>query len=139
MFTAHFTRRFCAAHRLMDDPGVCSRIHGHNYEAEILVESDALWLSNMVIPADEIKRVVDEKYDHRLILELDDPLVDIVDCVVVQGAPSTEYLASQIADDVATAAWDFLKGHAQGVHVTVLLRETPTIQAQATASIEATT
>lgn len=149
MFTAHFTRRFSAAHRVIG-AGICERIHGHNFEAEILVETDVLGACNMVVPAEWVKTVVDYKYDHRLILDSSDPFfqefrgvvpeaIEKYGIVWIEGTPSTEFLASVIADDVANRAWEFLGGNTNiplsFVRVTVLLRETPTIQATATAEI----
>lgn len=166
MFTAQFTRRFSAAHRLPDDPGVCHRIHGHNYEAEIIVESNVLGKNNMVIPADKVKELVDARFDHRLILAENDnlsvgrmvPLTGFQEdegrtrfesteniagefIVRVPGTPSTEFLASVIADTVCQATWEFLgegvvNEALHGVRVTVLLRETPTIQAVAESEIQ---
>jgi 6-pyruvoyl-tetrahydropterin synthase len=135
MATAQFTRRFSAAHRLANDGGPCNRIHGHNYEAEIIVESNILGENNMVIPADRVKAYVDLKYDHRLILSKDDFL--LLDftwpegwVTIVDSDPSTEYLAQKIAEDVGNATWGFLLSDMPNfVHTTCILRETPTIRA----------
>lgn len=154
-----FTRKFCAAHRIASDPGVCSRIHGHNYVAEITVkrialgDRSALSSEGFVVPADKIKDLVDKKYDHRLILDESDSLmvgrhrdtwhsknnlegtllknVEAEGWIVrVPGPPSTENMAQWIANDVAE-----LMRHAKGstCQVYVKLFETDTIQAWATA------
>lgn len=146
MIRVEFTRHFSAAHRLADDLSKCRRIHGHNYKAEIMVVVDsALDPSiSMLVPADLIKAVVDEKYDHRLILEHDDPLRLALDgerieephvrdwVVLLPYSPTTENLATQIAMDVRDTVLIFLKERRQvlilgEVHVT--LQETETISA----------
>jgi 6-pyruvoyl-tetrahydropterin synthase len=149
MHAATFTRRFSAAHRVAEDPGACHRIHGHNYEAEITVRCNALDTAGFVLPADAVKEVVDRKYDHRLILDAEDRVCikfnDGVEwdqhdahiarewIVRVPFVPSTEHLAEKIAWDVADAC---LAHHesVDSIDVTVVLRETPTIQAQYVAS-----
>lgn len=147
MPTVQFTRKFSAAHRIVGG-GICERIHGHNYEAEIIVETNVLGDENFIVPADLVKVLVDGRYDHRLILVQDDPLLlklntffgevavnqgSAVWIVSTSGTPSTEFLAQQIAEDVAQVAWDYLGGNTNMqldyVEVTCLLRETPTISA----------
>jgi 6-pyruvoyl-tetrahydropterin synthase len=124
MAVATFTRTFSAAHRIAGDEGVCHRIHGHNYLVEITVETLGLDDNGFTVPADKIKDVVDRKYDHRLLLDKDDPLTlarrvpltgfqedegrtrlegmpeDTGWVVRIDGPPSTERLAYQIATDV---------------------------------------
>lgn len=137
-----FTRKFSAAHRIAADPGVCQRVHGHNYKVEISVRrlpmaQDATSVSTstgFVVPADVIKKLVDKKYDHKLILaENDDVLswnVRHADDWIVRtpGPPSTENLARWICDDVLSTM-KLLHGTIIVVHVTVW--ETDTIRATA--------
>jgi 6-pyruvoyl-tetrahydropterin synthase len=152
--TATFTRRFSAAHRVAGDPGVCQRIHGHNYEAVIRIDLyGELDQANFVFPADRVKALVDRKYDHRLILDDNDPIIDpgyigmaIRDIgeqfgdwvVTVPGSPSTEFLAHTIADAICADVVEYHGGTRssllQGVKVRVQLRETPTIEAIARAA-----
>lgn len=80
--TAIRTHEISVAHRLMNHQGACQRLHGHNYILEIEVTSDThtrLDDLGMVIDFGEIKRLfcawLDENWDHRLILCVDDPLV----------------------------------------------------------------
>lgn len=143
-----FNRKFSAAHRIASDPGVCQRIHGHNYEVKIVVSREALDPdarevndSGFVVPADMIKDLIDRKYDHKLILDETDPLQLYTSetplhepeyewVVRVPGPPSTENLARWIAEDVKA-----LMDHAGDCdcRVLVVVKETDTISAEATA------
>ncbi len=128
-----FRRIFSAAHRLAGDPSKCSNIHGHNYcvEAEISAFGQ-LDASGFVIPFERVKRIIDN-YDHTLILAEDDPLIPILpDSLAVrplQGPPSTERLAQQLAEELV----DVLIRTARlstGI-VRLRLRETEGIEAHA--------
>jgi len=160
MHQATFTRRFSAAHRVAGDPGVCHRIHGHNYEAVITVTAPVLGPTGFVVPADDIKEVVDRRLDHKLILAADDPIqiglpaqsahpandmggtrlknVEGSGWIVrVDSTPSTEVLAQLIADWVADVTAEHLADQdPRGIVVTVELRETPTIAARARCELE---
>jgi 6-pyruvoyl-tetrahydropterin synthase len=135
MRRAIFTRKFSAAHRLWGDDSICRRIHGHNYRVSIMVVVERLH-HGMVVHADRIKEVVDQQYDHRLILSKSDPL-DLVfsrdsleqvglDWIVrIEGSPTTEILAERIARDVSVLVNE---GQGHG-YVEVVLYETDTIHA----------
>lgn len=147
---AMFSRRFSAAHRLPDDPSPCKRIHGHNWE--VLVEIDSDGHGSMVLPAEVIKKEIDERFDHKLILYKYDPLkvmlvetrdgypsdrthwdIESEDWVVrVPHVPTTENLARFIAEGIWHEAAAFAKDddhEATRISVKVALRETPTIMA----------
>jgi 6-pyruvoyltetrahydropterin/6-carboxytetrahydropterin synthase len=64
---------FCAAHRLLNHRGKCARFHGHNYVAEVTLETDRLDpATNMVVDFDRLKETVGEWIkvflDHNAIL-----------------------------------------------------------------------
>lgn len=132
--SGHFTRTFCAAHRVWNDPGKCRNIHGHNYTAEVDVQVDHLNEQNFVTPFDAIKKVIDA-FDHTLILDESDPLADEFDSAplagldvsYVAGVPSTEFMAKLIADRICAAISQ--AGHAKRIEVRVALRETAGIEA----------
>lgn len=144
MRKAIFTRKFSAAHRLANDPSPCERIHGHNYTAQITVVVEELSASGFTVPADEVKEVVDKRFDHRLILQDSDPLVvgqmvpltgfqedegrtrfsEMQDMIVrVPFIPTTENLAQEIAECVGALVEE---GQGSG-YVGVVLEETETI------------
>jgi 6-pyruvoyltetrahydropterin/6-carboxytetrahydropterin synthase len=71
---------FAAGHRLYKYDGDCSNIHGHNYKLEVTVRDD-LDAMGMVVDFKELKVRVNRaiaKYDHALILQKGDPLVDVL-------------------------------------------------------------
>lgn len=71
--------RFCYGHRLLEYDGACAHPHGHNGLAEIELESDELDRRGMVVDFGDVKRDVkrwiDERLDHQMLLRKDDPLV----------------------------------------------------------------
>ncbi len=77
---------FSASHVLTAVPAdhKCRRLHGHNYEVEIVCAADELDARGMVVDyfdLDPVKRFIDETVDHR---HLND---------VVLGEPTAERLA----------------------------------------------
>ena len=77
---------FSASHVLhgLGDDHPCSRLHGHNYEVEVLVESADLDERGFVVDfrdLDPVKRWIDDTLDHR---HLND---------VMEGQPSAEAIA----------------------------------------------
>jgi 6-pyruvoyltetrahydropterin/6-carboxytetrahydropterin synthase len=79
MFNVSREIDFCYGHRLVDYPGKCRHLHGHNGRAEVIFEAGELDSRGMVLDFTEIKRVlnawIDENLDHRMILQRSDPAV----------------------------------------------------------------
>lgn len=93
MSTYRVSKRFgfAASHVLHglgpDHP--CSRLHGHNYEVEVMAEADELDHRGFVVDfgeLDDVKRWIDETLDHR---HLND---------VMEGQPSAEAIARLVHD-----------------------------------------
>jgi 6-pyruvoyltetrahydropterin/6-carboxytetrahydropterin synthase len=82
---------FSASHVLygLGDDHPCSRLHGHNYEVEVVAASPELDDHGFVVDfhdLDGVKKLIDEVLDHR---HLND---------VLEGQPSAEVLARFIYD-----------------------------------------
>lgn len=86
------------AHRLWYTPGRCQQIHGHNWRIELMlfgpVDDNGLLAGinfSEIKPA--FRRYLDESYDHRLLLNIDDPwsglLVHSFDHNIVSAKPET--------------------------------------------------
>jgi 6-pyruvoyltetrahydropterin/6-carboxytetrahydropterin synthase len=63
---------FAAAHRLLEYPGNCERLHGHNWRVEVTVESDALDERGIALDFRAIKAGINEllsRFDHRYLNE----------------------------------------------------------------------
>lgn len=99
---------FAAAHRLLDYPGACKNIHGHNYKVVIAIESPRLDHLGMLIDFKELKaiamREVMYKYDHKLILNAQDTafefLMGMTDCLIMPCNPTAENMALDIYDSL---------------------------------------
>ncbi|MBN1541866.1 6-carboxytetrahydropterin synthase QueD [candidate division KSB1 bacterium] len=61
---------FSAAHHLIDYPGACQRIHGHNWTVCAALRANETDQSGMVIDLMEFNRLLNEcieQFDHRVI------------------------------------------------------------------------
>jgi 6-pyruvoyltetrahydropterin/6-carboxytetrahydropterin synthase len=125
MFRVTREFEFCFGHRLMDYPGKCRHIHGHNAKVCVTLESESLDRLGMVVDFVEMKRVLagwlDETFDHTLLLHRDDPLVQTLreageKVLPLEVTPTTENLARLV--------FEYAKGRGLPV-VEVTLWETP--------------
>jgi 6-pyruvoyltetrahydropterin/6-carboxytetrahydropterin synthase len=67
-------RHFSAAHALRQYEGACSRLHGHNYQVEVVVARETLDALGMAMDFGELKGVCDEvidQLDHRMLNDLE--------------------------------------------------------------------
>lgn len=85
--------RISSGHRIQHHEGKCSRPHGHNYEISVRVTGE-LTEEGWVVDKGDVTGIIDE-WDHRFLLEADDPLVEAFeqtgdgDAVVVLDHPPT--------------------------------------------------
>ena len=95
------------AHRLMNHPGKCRGIHGHNAKIEIQIDSVINSETHMVIDFDEITQKVqwqvDELLDHSAIFYIEDTLgeeiyyhSEVGKIVVLNYHPTAEILSSLV-------------------------------------------
>ncbi len=100
---------FSYGHRLLDYPGKCANLHGHNARVQVELSSEKLNPQGMVMDFYKIKETIgswiEENLDHRMILWEKDPLVPLLQqigdpVVVVQENPTAEVLARWIFDEV---------------------------------------
>ena len=73
MFKLCVESDFSAAHRLVDYPGPCHRIHGHNWKVKATIAAETLDELGMVIDLYDLKTILDEclqQFDHRIINEV---------------------------------------------------------------------
>lgn len=111
MFRVTREFEFCFGHRLLDYPGKCRNVHGHNGKACVTLAADRLDRLGMVVDFVEIKRVIgtwiDETLDHTLLLHKDDPLVRTLQAagekvLAMDASPTTENMAKLIYDYAAS-------------------------------------
>lgn len=69
--------KFEAAHRQFKDPSKCGRLHGHNWVVDVTIIGDAGPLG-YVVDFKDIKNAITSRFDHKVILHQDDPLVKIL-------------------------------------------------------------
>ena len=102
MFRIQRNIDFCYGHRLPGDPGKCVHLHGHNARAEIVLEAAELDGRDVVADfADVDRRMkawIDENLDHRMLLQRDDPLAEILQAAgepvfLMDANPTAEVIA----------------------------------------------
>ena len=74
MYTVKIITDFSAAHSLRDYPGVCSRVHGHNWKVEVEVSVNKLDKIGMGIDFRDLKKATNdliEVLDHRNINDIE--------------------------------------------------------------------
>ncbi len=73
MFVLKIVTDFASAHSLRDYPGDCSRLHGHNWQVEVMVASAVLDNMGIAIDFREIKKqtkTVVKRLDHQYLNEI---------------------------------------------------------------------
>jgi 6-pyruvoyltetrahydropterin/6-carboxytetrahydropterin synthase len=101
-----------AGHRVARHESKCRHLHGHRYRLTVEVEGPVLEDNSpehgMVIDFTRVKAALTEvhdEWDHRLLLGVDDPLVDAMrdlpGVVILPIQPTAENLAHLAADHLA--------------------------------------
>jgi 6-pyruvoyltetrahydropterin/6-carboxytetrahydropterin synthase len=94
MFVLKIVTDFASAHSLRDYPGDCSRLHGHNWQVEVMVSSQVLDDTGIAIDFREIKRqakVVVKRLDHQYLNEIKP--FDVLN-------PTAENIAKYLFDEI---------------------------------------
>jgi 6-pyruvoyltetrahydropterin/6-carboxytetrahydropterin synthase len=91
MFTVLWEYHFCAMHRLVDHPGKCRHIHGHNYVAKLQVCRFDGQLDDMGMVVDfatlkgRVGSWIDRHWDHNSILWVEDNILKLGRLMKAQG------------------------------------------------------
>ena len=60
-----------AAHKLdLDYDSKCTNFHGHNWIIDVYLQSETLDKNGMVLDFTHIKRKIQDKFDHKLLMKL---------------------------------------------------------------------
>ena len=95
MFVLKIVTDFASAHSLRDYPGDCARLHGHNWQVEVMVCSQVLNESGIAIDFREIKsqtKLVVKRLDHQYLNEIKP--FDVLN-------PTAENIAKYLFDEIA--------------------------------------
>lgn len=101
---------FDAAHRLLGYGGNCRHLHGHTWTVEIEIESNReMDQCGMLLDYRTIKNYFKDTWDHRTILNMDDPLVELLNVMnlkvtIMASNPTAENLAKKILADMVLLA-----------------------------------
>lgn len=108
MFSVLRVIHFSYGHRLLNHPGKCARLHGHNGKVIVEISSERLNDQKMVMDFYDIRKVVkswiDNHLDHRMILCKSDPLTPVLQkagesIVILEENPTAETLARWIFEE----------------------------------------
>ncbi|MBP9733791.1 MAG: 6-carboxytetrahydropterin synthase [Candidatus Omnitrophica bacterium] len=101
---------FSYGHRLIKHKGKCERYHGHNGLVQVVCEGPELNDNRMLIDFDIISKAlkgwIDEEFDHRMILNEQDPMTELLKkkgekYFSMPDDPTAEALAKVIFDHAA--------------------------------------
>jgi len=70
MYKLVVTSKFSAAHRLIEYPGACARIHGHNWTIKVTVAAQDVDENGMVVDLVELQKHINAcvmQFDHQII------------------------------------------------------------------------
>lgn len=101
---------FDSCHRLLNYPGNCQNCHGHTWSVNIKIESKRpMDQCGMLLDYRTIKNYIKDTWDHRAILNMDDPLVDIfknmgLTVAIMHNNPTAENIAKKILFDMVLLA-----------------------------------
>jgi 6-pyruvoyltetrahydropterin/6-carboxytetrahydropterin synthase len=120
------------SHRLLHYKGKCANLHGHRWKVEVWMEGEPDPETQILIDYSLIKQVIN-KYDHQIILNLDDPMVPRIEefhpVITTPGEPTSELMAAIIRDDLSAVCRE------RGIKATVTkirVWESPTACAEIT-------
>lgn len=98
---------FCYGHRLLNYPGKCRHLHGHNGRVLVVLEAETLDALGMLVDFGEIKRKVeqwiDDNLDHNMLLCKDDPLLPVL---LERGERVLEMDQNPTAENIARLIFD---------------------------------
>ena len=63
MFELKVRTHFSAAHKIINHPGKCQYLHGHNWNVDVLVQSRELNHIGMAVDFSDVKKIVKEVID----------------------------------------------------------------------------
>lgn len=100
--------RIAAGHRLQHHDGKCARPHGHNYEITLAITGDVTD-EGWIVDKGDVTDVIEE-WDHRFLLEADDPLVEAFadadeqeSVVVLEDPPTAEVMSIVLEEKLVDA------------------------------------
>jgi len=87
-------------HRLMEHPGKCKYLHGHNYVIEVAVGGKLDLVTDMLMDFSDLKKTVKQyfdEWDHGFVLRVDDPAVEAIrqysKLITIPSHPTAEMLS----------------------------------------------
>lgn len=100
------------AHRLSQTPGKCQQVHGHSWWVELEIRG-SVDVNGMILEFGDVKRhfrsMIDNVFDHKLLLNRNDPLMAWPKLPGATGFPS-DPTTENVAKDIYNWARAFFAG-----------------------------
>ena len=115
MYTLRVEGAFEAAHRVVNYPGKCDRLHGHNWVVEATFQGTQLDELGMLIDFKTSKKALAEvldDFDHYYLNELPpfnegvNPTAENLACIIFERLAAREEIAASPADLTALTVWE---------------------------------
>jgi len=122
---------FCAGHRLINYKGKCAHAHGHNYVAEVELQSAETdstgFVADFGLVKDLVKSWIDENLDHAFLCAADDRVM--LEFLIAQGQKHYVTILNPTAEHIAEMIFGVAQSEGLPV-VAVRVWETPTGMAE---------
>ena len=114
MFEIKVEEEFEAAHRIVDYPGKCNRLHGHNWKVEMKISGSSLDGLGMLIDFKAAKAMLQEvvnSLDHRFLNELEpfseiNPTAENIARYIYQELKQREIFYNDSVHLAAVCVWE---------------------------------
>ena len=115
MYTLRVEGAFEAAHRVVNYPGKCDRLHGHNWVVEATFQGTQLDELGMLIDFKTAKKALAEvldDFDHYYLNDLSpfndglNPTAENLACIIFERLAAREEIAASPADLTALTVWE---------------------------------
>jgi len=98
----HGSCSFSAGHRQYKDKSKCGKLHGHNFKVEFTIEGGINEIG-YVVDFKEVKDMIEDRFDHKVILNKNDSLVNVLkdngqEVAVIDYNPTCEVLSNVISE-----------------------------------------
>jgi len=129
MFEITRSLHFCYGHRLLQHPGKCVHLHGHNGRLRVTLAAQELDAQGMVVDFQLVRERlgtwIDQHLDHRMILQSGDPALAALRAL---GEPVVEVPFAPTAENLARYVFETARELGLPVE-SVRMQETPSCDA----------
>jgi len=124
MHILRLKHHFDAAHRLEFHSGLCSNLHGHRWDVEVLIRKNELDKNKLVVDFGDIKKIINE-FDHKTILKNCEENQKLIDVIFEMGCAYILLGDSPTAENIAQVLTNRINEELQISNTEVIVWESP--------------